>query len=410
MPSKDISRLFLSPEVQALLEGPERELRRAVREISGEERWGEELRRIRANTLADLVDRPEFAFLNPRNALATELERAKQLFERDQLSSARELILGQRYRDLEEAKAYYDAQFRRPELEEVARLMGEFHPRAVTEWLQHEPTWIEELRTTLDRLHAPFLDVQRTLESMSGVAELRSIGHALSLGSSFDLAFAESLRVDLGDWRDPLQLAGLDLDDASARLELYDDRGLDSALVDLPAPAFREILDLSGLTQTLPPLDEQYGDPIPAYAYDEDEEMERLRRAYDWLCRFERNLRRFIDQAMTRLYGVGWARHRVPADVHEQWMQKQQRAVQAGGAPLPLIMYADFTDYEKIICRKDNWREVFAVIFLRPENVRESLQRLYPVRNCAMHARSITQEDELFLYVEVRRLAKVLGP
>ena len=73
-----------------------------------------------------------------------------------------------------------------------------------------------------------------------------------------------------------------------------------------------------------------------------------------------------------------------------------------------LIAYADFTDYEKVLCRGDNWGEIFATFFKRPENVRETFQRLYPLRLDTMHARPITQEDELFLYVETRRLMKVI--
>jgi hypothetical protein len=73
-----------------------------------------------------------------------------------------------------------------------------------------------------------------------------------------------------------------------------------------------------------------------------------------------------------------------------------------------LIAFADFTDYEKIICRRDNWKEVFAPFFDRPESVRESLQRLYPVRLATMHARLITQDDQILLYIETKRLLKAM--
>ena len=72
------------------------------------------------------------------------------------------------------------------------------------------------------------------------------------------------------------------------------------------------------------------------------------------------------------------------------------------------IAYADFTDYERVICRSDNWREIFTTFFDRPESVRESFQRLYPIRLDTMHARPITQDDELLLYVETQRLVKVI--
>lgn len=72
-----------------------------------------------------------------------------------------------------------------------------------------------------------------------------------------------------------------------------------------------------------------------------------------------------------------------------------------------MIAYADFTDYVRVICKRDNWN-IFKPFFDREENVRESFQRLYPVRLDTMHARPITQDDELLLYIETRRLSKVI--
>ena len=72
-----------------------------------------------------------------------------------------------------------------------------------------------------------------------------------------------------------------------------------------------------------------------------------------------------------------------------------------------MIAYADFTDYVLVICRRDNWR-IFKRYFGREESVRESFQRLYPIRLDTMHARQITHEDELFLYVETRRLGAAM--
>jgi hypothetical protein len=73
------------------------------------------------------------------------------------------------------------------------------------------------------------------------------------------------------------------------------------------------------------------------------------------------------------------------------------------------IAYADFTDYEPIISRKDNWNDVFKLVFNQPESLRESLQRLYPVRLATMHARLITQDDQLLLYIETKRILKAIG-
>jgi hypothetical protein len=87
---------------------------------------------------------------------------------------------------------------------------------------------------------------------------------------------------------------------------------------------------------------------------------------------------------------------------------KKRAAEQNGARVWPLIAYADFTDYPIVICKRDNWREVFEPLFGRQESVRESFQRLYPVRLDTMHARPIIKDDELMLYVETRRLIRVI--
>ena len=46
---------------------------------------------------------------------------------------------------------------------------------------------------------------------------------------------------------------------------------------------------------------------------------------------------------------------------------------------------------------------------MRPESVRESFQRLYPVRIDTMHSRPVTHDDVLLLYVEARRLMNMIG-
>lgn len=69
----------------------------------------------------------------------------------------------------------------------------------------------------------------------------------------------------------------------------------------------------------------------------------------------------------------------------------------------------DFAHYLPIIVRRDNWEAVFAAVFRRQESVTESFQRLYPLRVATMHARLITQDDELYLYVEAKRLLSAIG-
>ena len=112
---------------------------------------------------------------------------------------------------------------------------------------------------------------------------------------------------------------------------------------------------------------------------------------------------------MTAAIGKNWIKHRVSGEIRQLWKEKQKTAYENGEPQRPLIDYADFTDYEAIIARNDNWEEVFAPIFRRKTLVHESFQRLYPIRVCTMHARIITQDDELYLFTETQRLLKAMG-
>jgi hypothetical protein len=107
-------------------------------------------------------------------------------------------------------------------------------------------------------------------------------------------------------------------------------------------------------------------------------------------------------------FGDKWMKQQIPKVMLDNWQDKREAALNAGEPERPLIDYADFTDYKSIVERGDNWREAFKVIFERPEDVRESLQRLQPVCVATMHARFITRDDEMMLIVETKRLQKAM--
>lgn len=106
------------------------------------------------------------------------------------------------------------------------------------------------------------------------------------------------------------------------------------------------------------------------------DELLRNKTAFNRLQQFEMTIRRFIAAAMTAAFGDDWMIRQLPTGMLDSWKKKQQSAVKAGADPLHLIDYADFTDYLPIIERKDNWSRIFKSIFGRPEDIRESLQRL----------------------------------
>ncbi len=93
----------------------------------------------------------------------------------------------------------------------------------------------------------------------------------------------------------------------------------------------------------------------------------------------------------------------------KDWHDNHQKAMNAGEREYPLVYYADFTDYVVIIVQKDNWNRVFKKFFSRKAFVEESFQRLFPVRICVMHARLITQDDELYLLAETKRILNAIN-
>ena len=297
----------------------------------------------------------------------------------------------------------WQEQFRHPTLLELGRPIAE---QLAT--LNAERTL---LATTLSRafesIHTPWVDRIDPLASLRGFSDLQTIGIAVSTISSFDYNLSALLRPQLGDWRDPITWpAGIE--NWPERSALYEAVGFNFELADFPAAAFDESVEIAGLDQR-PTLMELYGAPVPPVEHAEQEKgLQRTNRAHDWLLRLETQIRECIDRYMTETCGPDWPKHRLPNGMYDQWIAKRQKAEALGGPCLPLIAYADYTDYILIIQRGDNWKQVFAPIFMRLEDIRESLQRLYPIRLSTMHARLITQEDEMLLYVETKRIVRVV--
>lgn len=138
-------------------------------------------------------------------------------------------------------------------------------------------------------------------------------------------------------------------------------------------------------------------------------DLERNMQAYALLFEFEEDLRNFINDVMIRKFGLNWIEFRIPKEMGNRWKSRKSTSLAAGQTERRLIDYAQFTDYCDIIVSDDNWIEVFQTAFQRRESVRESFQRLYPVRNSIMHARLIDGDEPLFLISEIRRLRNAIG-
>ncbi len=263
----------------------------------------------------------------------------------------------------------------------------------------------------LRRLDRAWLNELDGLASMQRVVNLRELGNALNENEAFSPTCADSLRKLLGDWRDEITWPKAIWTDLGSRMSFYEGLGFDINLTSFPSPAFQEILDVTAIKPDQPDLSEGY--EYELFVQDsmnrrEERRLERTSKAGTWIERLECQLRHFIDHTMTNAFGSDWAALRLPNKTVTSWEKLNQELQEYTTRRFPLLAFTQYTDYELMICQEDNWNEVFRSVFKSREYLRESLQRLYPVRHDAMIGRPITKQDELLLYVETKRLMSVM--
>lgn len=335
------------------------------------------------------------------------MDAARGLAQRGSVSAAITAGLEKQQQEIHDLRKSHEAMFRLPQALEATRLLESYQVGAVAEFAQRNAKDILDRQRSLEAFTTPWLHRVEAARSVTAILELQGMGNALRTIKGFDPGLTAALRLDLGDWRDKITFPETVFIDPVARTHFYVTRGFNTALTDFPDAAFHQSLELAGLDGET--LDfEFYGTVVrPSADPEEEAGLQRTNKCHDRLQRFERQLRQFIDDAMTAQYGNDWPRKRLAPKLYEQWEFKKQRA-ESSGDILTFIEVADFTDYETIICKQDHWREIFEPRFKKKESVRESLQRLQPIRLAAMHARIVTKEDELYLVAEVVRLISAI--
>lgn len=301
----------------------------------------------------------------------------------------------------------HEMMFRLPQTFEMNHLINNSEVGAVAKFAQQHGALMLDTQRALETITTPWLHRAEAERSVSAILELQGIGNALKTVNGFDPEFTMALRQDFGDWRDKITFPKAVFIDPVARNDFYIDRGFNSALTDFPEAAFHACLKIAGLDDAS--LDSKLFGLVKLQSANPQEEagLQRTNKCHDLLQRFERLLRKFINEKMTTQYGLNWPKKRLAPKIYEAWESKKEKA-EKNGETLDYIEVADFTDYETIICRQDHWQEVFQTRFKRKESVRESLQRLQPIRVASMHARIITKEDELYLIAEIVRLQSAM--
>ena len=256
-----------------------------------------------------------------------------------------------------------------------------------------------ELQRVMQPMRTPMLDAVKRLQERS--SELQRVMQPMRTPMLDAVKRLQERNSELQRAMQPMRTPMLDIESRLAETRIR------SALPNIEKRS--RLPEIAEETKgSPPPLIYAYNFEIETQEDEQGSAFKRNKTAYDLLQRFETQLRRFIDEKMKVGFGANWIKHQVSDEIRKQWLEKKQKARDNGEPEQPLIAYADFTDYVQIITRKDNWEKVFKPTFKRSTFVQESLQRLYPIRVCTMHARPITQDEELYLYVEVKRILNAI--
>lgn len=258
----------------------------------------------------------------------------------------------------------------------------------------------KELCDRMAAMTSPWIDVSRTTTSIKAFTDFQSMGNYANSAGPYEAAASEFFRERLGDWRDTDLIALEDDEELSGTSEqrsaAYADRGVDLSLTNFTADALDESLDLAGLPRMPASRD-------GSFTLVSAESIDLNTAIYRALVTFEIEVRGFISFVMNRQYGANWITTQVPQSMLEQWHSKKDRALKNWEPERPLIEFADFNDYITIITKKQNWNDIFEKVFMSKQDILETMARLSPVRNQAMHSRILTLEDDMLLRVETGR-------
>ena len=118
---------------------------------------------------------------------------------------------------------------------------------------------------------------------------------------------------------------------------------------------------------------------------------------YEILKELENKLRSCIQNELS-VIDKNWWQNRIPSDVRIEAERRQKDDERIwpwmDQKNLPPIHYVNFTEYSKIIRKRDNWRQVFKKLFVDEELIGSKLKELEPIRNDVGHSRDLTRNQK----------------
>ena len=134
---------------------------------------------------------------------------------------------------------------------------------------------------------------------------------------------------------------------------------------------------------------------------------------YEYLKGVENALRRFIQNKLGEIT-PNWWKERIPEDARvnaeNRKASNESKWPWHSASDLHPIHFVDFTDYSKIISRKDNWEQVFKPILGGESSILATkLRELEPIRNSLSHSRSLSESESEKLKLYSSEIKKMLS-
>jgi hypothetical protein len=157
-----------------------------------------------------------------------------------------------------------------------------------------------------------------------------------------------------------------------------------------------KISRLRAILATMSALPLIYSSEIPRLLQDKSQGTKRA--AHDTLRNLEAGLRQLIEKELSATNSSSWWRQRIPDDVRTKAEDRKSAQDRLwpwyDAASTSIMSFVDFNDYAKIIDKSDNWREVFAKVFVDKPLILAKLRELDPIRKAIAHNRDLAAREK----------------
>ena len=260
----------------------------------------------------------------------------------------------------------------------------------------------ENIRKSIGNLNTANMLPELPRASMFGFGRLTELSNTIHTPTPYATTVSQAVAGEIGAgiYVETADLLTDPLERDSAAVQA----GLQAELIAFPPSEYSQVIYEAKFQLAIP-----RDDDISAANQKNDPYSAASTNRYALFVKVENHLRNIIEDCLQRIEECRWIRRRVPENIRKRWQERIEKERARGRTIHRPIDYADFADLMHIICRGDNWRDVFQAIFGDKSEIQVSFGRLIPVRNAIAHSRPLGKSDTLFLISESTRILTALG-